>query len=220
MDCITAREWMATAAAEELAPAEILQGHLSQCPSCRAEFEEWRRTWALLAAWADTEPPTHLDRAILAEVTVRAGRSASWLRRLASGRVWAAAAAAAVLAVATSLFVPYQESLRFCERALGDAGVVLPALALSFILGTLYTFLPLLVAVLPWVRLKGSRWEMRGATVGQAFAIIMVPYILVACIGLEATVTAGILLGTVTGALLGGAVSQWLIDQWPARVPA
>ena len=219
MDCITAREWMATAAAEELAPAEILQGHLSQCPSCRAEVEEWRRTWALLAAWADTEPPTHLDRAILAEVTARAETSPSWFRQLASGQVWAAAVAAAVLAVMVSFLLPYQDALRLCGNVFTGAGLVAPIVPLSFLVGALYALLPVLVTLAPWMRLRRDGQKMHGIIVGQAFAVIMVPYVLFACVGFEATVIAGILLGTVTGALGGGVVSQLLVRRQHAGLP-
>jgi len=114
MDCITAREWMATEVAEDLEPAETLGAHLSGCPKCRAEYEEWRHTWVLLTSWADVEPPPRLDPVILAEVRARAETSPSWFRRLASGRVWAAAAGAAVLAVMVSLLLPLWEGVHWC----------------------------------------------------------------------------------------------------------
>ncbi|MFQ5657807.1 MAG: anti-sigma factor family protein [Candidatus Methylomirabilales bacterium] len=210
---------MATAVAEELDPAEILQGHLSQCPNCRAEYEEWRQTWALLTSWADVEPARRLDRVILAEASARAETSPSWLRRLASGRVWAAAAGAAVLAVMVSLLLPYQDALRLCGKAFTGAGLAAPVVPLSFLVGAVYALLPLLVAVPPWMRLKGDGQAMQGITVGQAFAVIMVPYILFTCISFEATVLASILMGTVTGALGGGALSQLLVRHQHPGLP-
>jgi predicted anti-sigma-YlaC factor YlaD len=220
MDCTTAKERMATAVAEQPDSAEILGAHLSRCPNCRAEYEEGKRTWSLLAAWADAEPPSRLDRAILAEVRAVSEARRSWLRRLASGRVWAAAAVAAVLAVMVSLLLPYQDALRLCGDVFAGAGLTLPTLPLSFLVGALYAFLPVLVAVPSWMRLQGRRGSLEGMRVGQAFAVIMVPYVLVTCIALEATVIVGILLGTVTGALLGGMVSQWVMRGQPTGAPA
>lgn len=219
MDCGTAKERMATAVAEDLEPAETLGAHLSGCPTCRAEYEECRQAWALLASWADVEPPPRLDPVILAEVRARAETSPSWFRRLASGRVWAAAAGAAVLAVMVSLLLPYQDALRLCGKAFTGAGLAAPVVPLSFLVGAIYALLPVLVAAPPWMRLKRDGQEMHGITVGQAFAVIMVPYILFTCISFEAMVLAGILMGTVTGALGGGAVSQWLIHRQPAGIP-
>ncbi len=221
MDCGTAKEWMATAVAEDSQPpeTETLGDHLSRCPNCRAEYEEWRQTWAILTSWADAEPPTGVDRVIMGEVRARTETSPSWLRRLASGRVWAAAAGAAVLAVMVSLLLPYQDALRLCGKAFTGAGLAAPVVPLSFLVGALYALLPVLVAAPPWMRLKRDGQEMHGITVGQAFAVIMVPYILFTCISFEAMVLAGILIGTVTGALGGGAVSQWLIHRQPAGIP-
>lgn len=220
MDCSSAREWMATAVAEELEPTEPLRAHLAECSSCQAEFDVWRQSWALLGAWADAEPPARLDRAVLSEVRAQTEASRSWVRRFKSGRVWAAAAAAAFLAVAASLFVPYQESLRVCGKVLSDAGLVLPALTLSFLVGLPYAFLPVLGVVLFWVYVKGNGRKMQGLKVGPAFAVLMVPYIIFACVDLEASVIVGILLGTVTGGLLAGAVTQWVTGQRPAGAPA
>jgi hypothetical protein len=220
MDCRTARDGMATAVAEDLDTAETLHTHLSQCSSCQVEFEELRRTWVLLAAWADAEPPARLDRAILAEVRSATETTRSWLGWLASGRVWATGGAAAVLTIVASLVVPYQDSLRLCNKLLSGAGLALPALPLSFLVGFPYAFLPLLGAALPWIYLKGNGQKMHGLTVGQAFSTIMVPYILFACADLEASVIVGILLGTVTGGLLAGAVTLWVTGQQLAGVPA
>ncbi|MGH7372323.1 MAG: hypothetical protein ACREJK_10840 [Candidatus Methylomirabilales bacterium] len=176
--------------------------------------------WGLLGSWADTEPPTHLDRTILAEVRAVMKTPRSWFARLARARVWATAAAAAALAVVASLVLPYQDSLRLCGKLLADAGLALPALPLSFLVALPYAFLPLLVVVLAWMYVRGNHRKMHGLTVGQAFAIIMAPYTFFACGDLQAMMIAGILLGTVTGALLGGAVSQWLTQHRPAGAPA
>ncbi|MCI0410249.1 MAG: zf-HC2 domain-containing protein [Acidobacteria bacterium] len=218
MDCRTAREWMATAVAEALDPAEAVRVHLSQCPGCQDEFQAFKRTWDLLGAWSETEPPARLDRAILAGAETETSRS--WLRLVASGRVWATAAVAATLAVVISFFVPYQDSLRLCGTLLGDMGLALPALLLSFLVGFPYAFLPLLGAVLVWMYLRGNDQKMQGLAAGQAFAAIMVPYLLFACADLEAMAIAGILIGTVTGGLLGGAASQWVIRHRPRGVTA
>lgn len=220
MDCRTAKEWMATVVAEGADPAQDVRAHLSQCPSCRVEFEASTRTWGLLGTWADTEPSTHLDHAILAEVSAASEDRHSWARRLASGRIWAPAVAAAVLAIAASLIVPYQDSLRLCGELLADAGLALPALPLSFLVGLPYAFLPLLVVVLAWMCVKGNGRKMHGLTVGQAFAIVMVPYILFACGDLEARLVAGMLLGTAGGSLLGGATGEWLVRTRPGGAPA
>lgn len=220
MDCRSAREWMAMSLAEELSEAETLRTHLSQCPSCREEYEAWRRTWFLLGTWADAEPPARLDRAVLEDVRAATERKRSWVRRLGRGWVWANAAAAAVVAVAISLFVPYEESLRFCGKALADAGLALPTLPLSFLVGVPYAFVPLLLVLGGWLYLRRNGHEMQGLMVGQAYALIMVPYVLFACGDLEVIVIAGILLGTVTGALGGSAASQWLIRPRPAGAQA
>jgi hypothetical protein len=92
-----------------------------------------------------------------------------------------------------------------------EAGLFVPALPLSFLVGLPYALLPLLIVVLAWAYLKGSGRTFHGITVGQAFALIMVPYVLLACADLEAGVIAGILLGTVAGALVGGATGKWLL---------
>lgn len=220
MDCTSAREWMSIALAGSLEQTENLRLHLSQCPNCREEYEVWRRTWLLLGTWADAEPPAQLDRSILAEVRAATEARRSWLSQLVSMRVWTAAAAATVLAIAASLLVPYEASLRFCGRALADAGLVIPALPLAFVVALPYAGVPLLVVALVWLYLRRNGQKVQGVIVGQAFAVMMVPYILFACGNLEVIVTAGILLGTVTGALLGGAASQWLVRQRPAGVPA
>lgn len=219
MDCGTAKEWMATAVAEDLQPPETLVAHLSGCPNCRAVHEEWRQTWALLTSWADEEPPACLDRVVLGEVRARRETTPSWLRRLASGRVWAVAAGAAVLAVMVSLLLQYQDAFRLCGKALTDAGLAAPVILVSFLVGAIYALLPVVVTVTPWMLLRGDMSKVRGTTVGEAFAVIMVPYVLVTCVGLEATVIAGILMGTVTGALGGGAVSHWLIRHQHTGVP-
>lgn len=220
MDCGTAREWMAKAVAEASDPAEAVRVHLSQCPGCRDEFQALQRTWDLLGAWSETEPPTRVDRTILAEVRAATETSRSRLRALASGRVWAAAAAAAVVAIAASLFVPYQESLRLCGKILGRAGFALPLLPLSFLVGIPYAFVPLVAVALTWMYIKAKGREVQGLMLGQAFVILMVPYVLFACVDLGATVIAGILLGTVAGALLGGVASQWMIRHGPRGVTA
>lgn len=220
MECGTAKELMAVTVAEDLELAETLGAHFSRCPNCRAEYEEGKWTWALLATWADAEPPSRLDRVILAEVRARAESSPSWLRRLASGQVWAAAVAAAVLAVMVSFLLPYQDALRLCGKAFTGAGLAAPVVPLSFLVGALYALLPVLVTLAPWMRLRRDGQKMHGIIVGQAFAVIMVPYVLFACVGFEATVIAGILLGTVTGALGGGVVSQLLVRRQHAALPA
>jgi hypothetical protein len=61
---------------------------------------------------------------------------------------------------------------------------------------------------------------MQTLTAGQVFAVIMVPYIFFTCLDLEVTMIAGILLGTMAGALLAGMVGQRLIRQWPASAAA
>jgi len=220
MDCRTAREWMATAVAEDLDAAETLRTHLSQCPSCQAECEELRRTWVLLAAWTDAEPPTRLDRATLVKVRAAIDGRRSWLRWLASRWVWANAATAAALAVVASLFVPYQDSLRLCGKLLADVGVPLPPLSLSFLVGFPYAFLPPLVVVLALMVLRGNGQKIQGSAIGQAFTLIMVPYIFFACGDLETMMIAGILLSTVTGALLAGRLSQWLLRHRTESVAA
>jgi len=220
MDCTSAKEWMATAVAEGSGPPHDVRAHLSQCSTCQAEFEAWNRTWVLLGTWADVEPPARLDRTILAEVRSATETTRSWLGWLASGRVWATGGAAAVLTIVASLVVPYQDSLRLCNKLLSGAGLALPALPLSFLVGFPYAFLPLLGAVLAWMYLKGNGQKMQGLTVGQAFAAIMVPYILFACADLEGRAIVGILLGTVAGALLGGGASQWVIRHRPSGVTA
>lgn len=220
MDCKSAREWMAMSLAEESSEAETLRIHLSQCPCCRAECEAWGRTWLLLGTWGDKEVPARLDRVVLAEVGAPAEIRGSWLRRLASGRAWAAAVGATVLTIAASLLVPYEASLRICGRALADAGLVIPALPLAFLVGLPYAVVPLLVVAALWLYLGRNGQKMQGFTVGQAFAVMMVPYILFACGDLEVIVIAGILLGTVTGALGGGAASQWLMRPRPAGTQA
>ena len=220
MDCRTAREWMATAVAEDLDAAETLRTHLSQCPSCQAECEELRRTWVLLAAWTDAEPPSRLDRVVLAKVQAETKAARAWVGRLKSRRVWAAAVAAAFLAITASLFLPYEDSLRLCGKIFADAGFSIPALPLAVLVGLPYAFLPLVAVVLAWMFLKANGHKMQGLAVGQAFAVIMVPYVVFACGDLEVPVIGGILLGTVAGATLAGAASQWLIRQSPATVPA
>ncbi len=220
MDCHIAKEWIATAVVEEREQLEALQAHVSQCPSCRAEYEVWKRTWALLGTWGDAEPPAHLDCAILAEVAEQAKTSPSWLRQLANGQVWAAAVAAAALAVMVSFLLPYKDALRLCGKAFTGAGLAAPVVLLSFLVGAVYALLPVLVAVAPWMHLRGDGQKMHGIIVGQAFAVIMVPYVLFACLGFEATVIAGILLGTVTGALGGGVVSQLLVRRQHAGLAA
>lgn len=220
MDCRTVREWMTVVLADASDPSQTVSTHLSHCSGCQAEFEAWRRTWLLLGTWADAEPPAHLDRSVLGEVRAATERKRSWVRRLGRGWVWANAAAAAVVAVAISLFVPYEESLRFCGKALADARLALPTLPLSFLVGVPYAFVPLLLVLGGWLYLRRNGHEMQGLMVGQAYALIMVPYVLFACADLGAIVIAGILLGTVTGALLGGTVSQWLIRPRPAGAAA
>lgn len=220
MDCRTAKEWMPTALVEGSGPVQDVRAHLSQCPGCRAEFEELKRTWVLLGAWTDAEPPTRLDRTILAEIGAETERGRSWFGRLASVRVWATAAMAVAVAIAASVLVPYENSLRLCGKLLAEAGLSLPALPLSFLVGLPYALLSLLIAGLAWMSLKGNGRVFHGITVGQVFTVIMVPYVLFACVDLETTVVAGILMGTVTGALLGGAVTQWLIRDRPAAATA
>lgn len=220
MDCRTAKEWMATSVAHASDPSETVRVHLSQCPSCRAELEVWRQTWALLAAWKDAEPPTRVDRAVLAEVQGETEAARTSVGGLKSGPAWAAAAAAAFLAIIASLFLPYQDSLRFCGKLLSDTGVSIPALPLSFFVGLPYAFLPLVAVVLASMFLKANGHKIQALAVGQAFAVIMVPYVAFACGDLEGPVIGGILLGTVGGATLAGAASQWLIRQSPAGAPA
>lgn len=220
MDCNTAKDLMVTAVTEGLNLSETLRVHLSQCPSCQTEFDELRRTWVLCGTWVDTEPPAHLDHAVLEKVRAATERKRSWVRWLGNRWVWANAGAAAVLAVAISLFVPYEESLRFCGRALADAGLALPTLPLSFLVGVPYAFVPLLLVLGGWLYLRRHGRETQGLMVGQAYAAIMVPYTLLACLDLGATVIVGILLGTVTGALLGGAVSQRVMRGQAPGAPA
>lgn len=220
MDCSLAKEWIVTALLGSGEPSESVRTHLAKCSSCQSELDACQRTWAQLGTWADKEPPARLDRAILAAVTERAQTKPSWLSRFAKRRVWATAAAALVLAVIASFLFPYEKALRLCGKVFAGAGLAPQALPISFLVGALYTFLPLVMAVVPWVCLNRTRDSLEGMTVGQAFAVIMVPYVLVTCIGLEATVITGLVLGTVTGALLGGAVSQWVIRHRPTGVTA
>jgi hypothetical protein len=211
---------MATAVAEGTQPGQQVSAHFSGCPGCEAEFDQLRRTWVLCGTWIDTEPPTHLDRAILAEVSAATETRSAWLGRLASVRVWATAAVAAALAIASSILVPYQDSLRLCDRIFADAGFPIPSLLLALLVGLPYAFLPLLGVLLLWVHLKGNSHKMQTLTAGQVFAVIMVPYIFFTCLDLEVTMIAGILLGTMAGALLAGMVGQRLIRQWPASAAA
>lgn len=102
--------------AGELADDErlALEAHLSSCASCRAQYEELRRSWEILGHWPLPEGPADLTGSILAAAaaptppdapaitagTRRAGRRPGWLR------VAAAIAVASAVGVCAGLAIP------------------------------------------------------------------------------------------------------------------
>ena len=217
MDCSRARELMVPHLAGSAAQAEweSLRQHLRVCASCRAEADGLVQTWNALAALPDDQVPAGVWERIQAQLPVP-------MRPVAQKYPWAAASATAALAVlvsvAASLLLPYERVAALCSDAL--RGFLPPSPidpAAFFTVGFFYGLLPLgltALAAARWLAGTGRRHPGLGAAV--IFSVLSVPYVIIACSGLPAPVTASLMVGILAGALVGGPAALWAGERFLA----
>jgi hypothetical protein len=220
MQCQDAQALMTAYLGDEVVPVERgeFEGHLAACPCCREELAAFRATWDRLGRWPVPAMDPRIERDLLARVEEVA---ASLVARLRITATILSAAAAAVLSIAASVFLPYERAFQLCREAVKGFGVFagLPDSTLFFIAAVFYGVIPLLLVGLVSARLMGGAGALlNGTATSVAFALFMAPYVLIVCSALPGAFTAAILGGIALGGLSGSAGGLWLGSR--ARRPA
>lgn len=212
MQCQDVQPLMTAYLADEVAPLERqgLEAHLVACACCREELAAFRATWDRLGKWPVPAMDPRIERDLLARVEQEAATLGPRLRPVAS---IVAAAAAVLLSILASAFLPYERAFQLCRDAVKGFGVFagLPDSTLFFIAGIFYGVIPLLLVGLVSARLMGGAAALwRGMATGVAFALLMTPYVLIVCSALPGLFTAAVLAGIGLGGLSGSAGGLWL----------
>jgi hypothetical protein len=216
VDCTGAKERMTPALAGELTSEErdALFLHLEGCRVCRGEYEDLKRMWEILGLWTDVTPPETLDALVLEQVRSVAQSWKVWSLRL--GRAAAPVAlAAALLMLLAAWLLPYEEAAVWCSVALSAAGLPsLPDAAAFFVVGLLYASIPLLTT---WCFLgKARHIPEAGIAASLLYGGVVLPYVIFRCLHLEPLLAAGLIVGTLAGAMAGGLGGFSLVTRWGA----
>lgn len=222
MQCPDAQAQMTAYLARELTPVEEvpLEAHVSACERCEAELAAFRMTWEALGAIPSLAVGPSLDAAILSRLEWEAtgARSFGWRPGLAVG----AALVAALLSIGNSLLLPYERAFELCRAAL-QALIPLASMPDSlafFVAGMFYGLIPLFFVAALAARWRGGLAMPHGAVASAAFAVILTPYVLIACSRLPGLFAAAVLGGVVAGAMVGGPGGWWLGRRALSLAPA
>jgi hypothetical protein len=109
MRCEQFREWISAYLERSIAPplAAKMEEHAAGCPSCRAELEDVRTLWQMMAEARRVEPPAALHARIMQEVHTRVPAAPALRWWELAWRPRFAFAAAAILAVMTLVLWSY-----------------------------------------------------------------------------------------------------------------
>ncbi|GIV21408.1 MAG: hypothetical protein KatS3mg023_3159 [Armatimonadota bacterium] len=109
MHCEQFREWISAYIERSITPplAAKMEEHAASCPSCRAELEDVRALWQMMAEVQRVEPPASLHSRIMQEVHARVPAAPALRWWELAWRPRFAFAAAAVLAVIALVFWSY-----------------------------------------------------------------------------------------------------------------
>jgi len=220
MQCQDAQALMTAYLGDEVVSIERreFEEHFTNCACCREELAAFREAWDRVGRWPVPAVDPRVERDLLARVEEEA---ASLVPRLRLTATILSAAAAVLLSIAASVFLPYERAFQLCREALKgfSAFAGLPDSTLFFIAGAFYGLIPLLLVGLVAAHLIGGTGALwHGTVTGVAFALLMTPYVLIVCSALPGIFTAAILAGIGLGGLSGSAGGLWLGSR--ARRPA
>jgi len=210
-------------------PPKDLLIHLKDCPECGEKQQQWARLWNLMDRWEEEKPSNETIEPILSLVRGDLKREAAQRQRPVStpseakvkaGSVWWAsgigvvlfsAIIASLLSIGSSIALGYGKAIQLSMRSLQALGLAgsLPEGAIFFVVGCLYSLLPLLLVGLIFGRIAdGHRHRLRlSFWVVAIFLLVTLPYTVVECrnfsVGLALSLLAGVTAGAVIGSLGG-----------------
>ena len=105
MNCKDVQELLPDLAAGMTEATPEVKGHLTSCPGCAAQFEDFKKTMALLDEWQAPEPSPYFDTRLEARLREEMTRAPEpWYRRWVHGialhPAWTMSAAAVLFTVA------------------------------------------------------------------------------------------------------------------------
>jgi anti-sigma factor RsiW len=214
MDCHDAQTEMTAYLSGDLAAEDLraVEGHMASCAGCRAELAVLRQTWGALGDLPTPSLAPGIDRRILQRVATEVAEtppppipSVRWRG------VGMAALVAVILSIGNSLILPYEVAFQWCSQTIRRYPLLadLSDGTVFFGIGIFYGLAPLFLAGLLSGRLLGARPLFHGAVTSSAFALVIVPYVLVACSGLPELFTLCLVVGILVGALSGGVGGFW-----------
>lgn len=220
-------------------PPPDLLFHLKSCPGCREKREKWAQIWSFMDRWEEEKPSDDIVEAIVSRVQrglrtetaqgrqnpihpqaeTRATPGLGWWGSRVSV-VLVSALIASLLSIGSSVAFHYGKAVQFIKFALQalEIPAYMPDSTIFFLVGCLYSLLPLLLVGLIFGRIADGHRLRLSFWMVAIFLLVTLPYTVVECSSFALGLALSLIAGLAVGALSGSAAGLYLRSRWPALV--